>query len=144
MKGNGTAAYQLATVIDDAESGVNLVIRGDDLLPSTARQILLQRALGLPSPAWRHLPLLVGPDGRRLAKRHGDTSLAHLRRTGWTAEEVVGFLAWTAGLAGFREPLVARDLVSQYLRVGNSNPEAETARDRLVTDGQLLASWRSG
>jgi glutamyl-tRNA synthetase len=78
-KAGGTAAYQLATVIDDAASGVDLIIRGDDLLPSTARQIQLQRALGLPTPAHLHLPLVVGPDGRRLAKRHGDTRLAALR-----------------------------------------------------------------
>jgi len=113
-KANGTAAYQLATVVDDAESGVDLVIRGDDLLPSTSRQILLQRALGLPTPAYLHLPLVVGPDGRRLAKRHGDTRIATYRDAGVPAERVVGLLAWTAGLAGADEALPARALLGRY------------------------------
>jgi len=113
-KANGTAAYQLATVVDDAESGVDLVIRGDDLLPSTARQILLQRALGLPTPAYLHLPLVVGPDGRRLAKRHGDTRIAHYRDAGVPAERVVGFLAETAGLAEAGATLGPEALIDRY------------------------------
>ncbi len=78
LKNDGVAAYQLAVVIDDAESGVDRVVRGDDLLDSTPRQILLYRALGLAGriPAYWHLPLVVGTDGRRLATRHGDTRLA--------------------------------------------------------------------
>lgn len=113
-KANGTAAYQLATVVDDAATGVDLVIRGCDLLPSTARQILLQRALGLPSPRWLHLPLVVGPDGRRLAKRHGDTSLRTLRELGWTPEAVVGRLAASAGLVEPGIELRPCDLLTSY------------------------------
>jgi len=115
VKSNGTAAYQLATVLDDAESGVDLIVRGDDLLPSTARQILLQRALGLPTPAHLHHPLVVGADGRRLAKRHGDTRLATLRSAGLAAEALVGWLAWSAGLAEQGERLTANDLIGRYL-----------------------------
>jgi glutamyl-tRNA synthetase len=114
QKANGTAAYQLATVIDDAETGIDLVVRGDDLLPSTARQILLQRALGLPTPAHLHLPLVLGPDGRRLAKRHGDTRIATLRAGGLTPDALIGWLAWSAGLAQHGERLTARDLISRY------------------------------
>lgn len=113
-KSNGTAAYQLATVVDDAASGVDLVIRGADLLASTARQILLQRALGLPTPAHLHLPLVVGPDGRRLAKRHGDTSIRTLRATGWTALRIVGWLAASAGLAAAGEEVAPAGLLSRY------------------------------
>src|SRR5438477_9482864 len=73
-KGDGTSAYQLAVVVDDAEMGVTQVVRGDDLLDSTPRQILLYRALGLQDrlPTYTHVPLVIGTDGRRLAKRHGD------------------------------------------------------------------------
>ncbi len=110
----GTTAYQLATVVDDAASGVDLVIRGDDLLPSTARQILLQRALGLRTPQYLHLPLVLGEDGRRLAKRHGDTRLGTLRDEGVSAARLVGFLAWTAGLAARGEEIAARDLIPRY------------------------------
>jgi glutamyl-tRNA synthetase len=113
-KGNGTAAYQLATVVDDAESGVDVVIRGADLLPSSARQILLQRALGLPAVRYLHLPLVVGPDGLRLAKRHGDTTLRALRAAGWDAPSFVGWLAASAGLAAPGERVTARELVGRY------------------------------
>ncbi len=126
-KANGTAAYQLATVIDDAATGIDLVIRGDDLLPSTARQILLQRALGLPEPATLHLPLVVGPDGRRLAKRHGDTRVSALRHAGWTSEALVGWLAATAGLAIEGERVAAADLIRRY-------DPALLTRDQVVVD----------
>ncbi|HEX2093301.1 MAG TPA: tRNA glutamyl-Q(34) synthetase GluQRS, partial [Longimicrobiaceae bacterium] len=72
---DGVAAYQLAVVVDDAAMGITHVVRGADLLPSTARQLLLYRALELLPPEFLHVPLLLGPDGERLAKRHGAVSL---------------------------------------------------------------------
>jgi len=114
FRNNGVAAYQLATVIDDDASGVDLVVRASDLLPSTARQILLQRALGLRSPAYLHLPLVLGPDGQRLAKRHGSTAIRELREAGWSAAALVGRLASTAGLCEAREALLPRDLIGRY------------------------------
>src|SRR5262249_62385540 len=78
-KSAGTPAYQLAVVVDDADMGITEVVRGDDLVSSTPRQILLYQALGWAAPPFAHVPLVVGPDGRRLAKRHGDTRLATLR-----------------------------------------------------------------
>ena len=114
LKSNGTAAYQLATVVDDAASGIDLVVRGDDLLPSTARQIELQRVLGFPTPSYLHLPLVIGPDGRRLAKRHGDTSVRALRSQGWTPAALVGRIAATAGLCGADEAHLPADLVARY------------------------------
>jgi glutamyl-tRNA synthetase len=71
QRNDGVPAYNLAVVVDDAAQGVTLVVRGDDLLESTPRQVLLQRLLGLPTPQYAHVPLVLGPDGARLAKRHG-------------------------------------------------------------------------
>jgi glutamyl-tRNA synthetase len=96
-KSAGTPAYQLAVVVDDGKMGVTEVIRGDDLVPSTPRQLQLYAALGLEPPKLAHVPLVVGPDGRRLAKRHGDTRLATLRERGITAEALLGLLAWSCG-----------------------------------------------
>lgn len=113
-KSAGTPAYQLAVVVDDADLGVTEVIRGDDLIPSTPRQLLLYEALPLPAPRFSHVPLVVGPDGRRLAKRHGDTRLATLRQHGVTAEALLGLLAWSCGWLTRPEPIPARDLVPLY------------------------------
>jgi glutamyl-tRNA synthetase len=96
-KSAGTPAYQLAVVVDDAAQGITEVIRGDDLIPSTPRQIALYRALSLTPPQFTHVPLVVGPDGKRLAKRHGDTRLSALRAAGVRAEALVGLLAWSCG-----------------------------------------------
>jgi glutamyl-tRNA synthetase len=93
-----TPAYQLAVVVDDARQGVTEVLRGDDLLPSTARQLHLQRALGLPQPCWVHVPLVVDAEGRRLAKRADDLSLAELRQAGVDPRAIVGWAARSAGM----------------------------------------------
>lgn len=98
QKRDGGPAYQLAVVVDDAAQGITEVLRASDLLPSTPRQLLLYRALGLQAPRFVHVPLVVGPDGLRLAKRHGDTSLRHLREQGVEGPAVVGYLAFLCGL----------------------------------------------
>ncbi|MCA9287210.1 MAG: hypothetical protein KDA05_01415 [Phycisphaerales bacterium] len=98
-------AYQLAVVVDDARQGVTQVVRGDDLLDSTARQILVARALGLDhAPTHTHLPLVRGPDGRRLAKRHGDTRLHAYRSAGVSPERIIGLLAAWSGIGDRRRP----------------------------------------
>lgn len=113
-KSAGTPAYQLAVVVDDAAQGVTEVIRGDDLVPSTPRQLLLYEALGLRPPRFLHVPLVVGPDGRRLAKRHGDTRLAALRAAGVRAEALVGLLAWSCGWLDSIQPISARELLARF------------------------------
>ena len=107
-------AYQLAVVVDDAAMGVTEVLRGDDLVPSTPRQLLLSEALGLPAPAFTHVPLVVGADGRRLAKRHGDTRLQSYWRAGVTPESVLGTLAWSCGWLATPEPVTARELLPRF------------------------------
>ncbi len=92
-----SAGYQLAVVVDDHDMNVTEVVRGDDLIPSTHRQLALYAALGWKPPRFFHLPLVVGPDGRRLAKRHGDTRLSLLRERGRSPNRVLGWLAHTCG-----------------------------------------------
>ncbi|MBL8796496.1 MAG: tRNA glutamyl-Q(34) synthetase GluQRS [Planctomycetia bacterium] len=110
----GTPAYQLAVVVDDAAQGVTQVVRGDDLVTSTPRQLLLYATLGLQPPAFCHVPLVVGTDGRRLAKRHGDTRLAALRAQGVTAESLLGLLAWSCGWLPKVEPIALRELLPLF------------------------------
>jgi len=97
-------SYQLAVVHDDAAMGVTEVTRGDDLVPSTPRQILLYRALGHEPPSFAHVPLVVGPDGRRLAKRDGSLKLAALRAGGLEPARLVGWLAQSCGWSDRSEP----------------------------------------
>lgn len=111
---DGVAAYQLAVVVDDAAMGITHVLRGADLLASTARQILLYEALELPAPAFLHVPLMLGPDGERLAKRHGAVSLGELREAGVAPARVVGWLAETCGLAQPGERVDAAALLPRW------------------------------
>jgi glutamyl-tRNA synthetase len=107
-------AYNLAVVVDDGVQGVSQVVRGDDLLGSTPRQILLQSLLGLPTPQYLHVPLVLGPDEQRLAKRHGAVTLSDLRADGWTVTDVVGVLARSLGLASPGERVDAATLVARF------------------------------
>jgi glutamyl-tRNA synthetase len=110
-RNDGTPAYQLAVVVDDAAQGIGEVVRGADLADSTPRQILLSRLLGLPEPAYVHVPLVLGPDGRRLAKRHGAVTLSD-RHEG--PDEVRAWMARSLGLAGLGETPSAADLIARF------------------------------
>ncbi len=114
QRGDGVPAYNLAVVVDDAAQGVTQVVRGDDLLSSTPRQVLLQRLLGLPTPEYLHVPLVLGPDGERLAKRHGAVTLSQLAEGGVSVADVVAWLATSLGLAGPGERLGARELIGRF------------------------------
>lgn len=111
-RSDGVFAYQLAVVVDDALSGVTEVVRGDDLLSSTPRQIWLQRTLGFNTPSYKHLPLLTAADGRRLSKRDGDTLAYALEHN--TPEQIIGDLAFRAGLTRTPDPISLKDLLSIY------------------------------
>lgn len=113
-KADGTPAYQLAVVVDDHAMEITEVIRGDDLIPSTFRQLALYAAFGWSPPRFGHVPLVTGPDGRRLAKRHGDTRLATLRERGITAERLVGYLARTCGLQTDTHPTSPSRLLAEF------------------------------
>lgn len=106
---NGEPSYQLAVVVDDAAMGVTEVVRGNDLIASTFRQMDLYHALGLDVPTFAHVPLVLGADGRRLAKRHGDTRLSHYRDQGIKPARIVTWAAQSAGLLSDNETLAAAD-----------------------------------
>ncbi len=110
---DGAPAYQLAVVLDDAQQGVTEIVRGDDLLPSAARQLLLQRALGLPAADYYHVPLVLDDTGRRLAKRHDDLGLSQLRERGTDPRALVSWVAASAGIVT-GEPLSAREYLPLF------------------------------
>jgi glutamyl-tRNA synthetase len=132
----GQPSYQLAVVVDDARQGVTHVVRGADLLPSTARQMLLYDRLNLgPPPEYLHLPIVTGEDGRRLAKRHGDTRLAHYRDQGTIPERVVGLLAEWCGI-GPRWELTANEFAERFdlSRLPRDQVVFTTADDAWLSD----------
>ena len=97
-RGDGVFAYNLTVVVDDAASGIDEILRGDDLASSAPRQAYLSRLLGLPEPGWVHVPLVLNEDGQRLAKRDGAVTYQQLRGLGWTNEDV---FAWMQQSLGF-------------------------------------------
>jgi glutamyl-tRNA synthetase len=111
---DGVVAYNLAVVVDDHDQGIEEVVRGDDLLPATAAQAHLCDLLGIPRPAWAHVPLVLGPDGARLAKRHGAVTLAELREQGLTPADAVVWMARTLELAAPSEQVTAADLLTRF------------------------------
>lgn len=113
-RADGVPSYQLAVVVDDADSTITHVLRADDLLGSTPRQLLLYRSLGKAAPPrFAHVPLVLGEDGRRLAKREGPFAIAELRLAGIPAEKVVGALGLWCGL-GDGTPVRASELVPHF------------------------------
>jgi len=113
-RADGVPAYQLACVVDDAAMQVDEVVRGDDLLASTTRQLLLYEALGRRPPVFGHVPLLLGADGVRLSKRHRGVTLRELREAGRGPEELVGRLAAALGLRAAVVPVSSTDLVAGF------------------------------
>ncbi len=114
QRNDGVPAYNLAVVVDDAAQGVTAVVRGDDLLASTPRQLLLHDLLGLAHPRYAHVPLVLGPDGQRLAKRHGAVTLAQLASRGLGAGEILARLGASLGLCTPTDVVDARTLAAGF------------------------------
>ncbi|MEM1416798.1 MAG: tRNA glutamyl-Q(34) synthetase GluQRS [Myxococcota bacterium] len=112
-RADGLVAYQLAVVVDDRDQGITEVVRGDDLLSATGLQLALFAALRAAPPAFLHVPLVVGADGSRLAKRHGAPGIRALREAGRTAEEVLGGLGASLGLLPGRHPATLDELLAR-------------------------------
>ncbi|HEU4978697.1 MAG TPA: glutamate--tRNA ligase family protein, partial [Solirubrobacteraceae bacterium] len=113
-RNDGAFAYNLAVVVDDAEQGVAEVVRGADLLGSTPRQLWLGARLGLPAPRHAHVPLMLGADGARLAKRHGAVTIEERRALGEGPQDVLHGLAASAGLAAEDEVVTPARLAERF------------------------------
>ncbi|MEM1226922.1 MAG: glutamate--tRNA ligase family protein [Planctomycetota bacterium] len=140
------AAYQLAVVVDDIDHEITDVVRGDDLLASTLRQLQLFDAIGAAPPRFAHVPLVCGSDGRRLAKRHGDTRLSQYREQGVPPEKVV---RWAASVSGYPlehlspgEPLesIHQDVIDSFS--WDRLPKDPIILDRHRGPGPNTVAWR--
>lgn len=121
-------AYPLAVVVDDHDRHITEVVRGDDLLPATSKQLALYDALDWAPPSFLHVPLVLGPDGTRLAKRHGSVGVADYRDAGWSSERLLGWLAFSLGLIDDPAPSDLNALRERFelgrLRAGSAPPPA--------------------
>ncbi len=114
QRNDGAPAYNLAVVVDDADQAVTQVVRGDDLLPTTHRQVWLAQVLGVSAPNYIHVPLVHGPDDERLAKRDGATSLGDRIALGQSADEVRSWLATSLALATPGEQVSMTELLDRF------------------------------
>lgn len=114
QRADGVFAYQMATAVDDALMGIDLVVRGRDLLYSTPRQIAIIRSIGSQPPEYAHLPLLLDENGERLAKRHQSLSIAHLRESGINAWKIIGLLAFKAGMNPEKLAIKPIDIIANF------------------------------
>jgi len=114
QRNDGTPAYHLAVVVDDADTGVDLVVRADDLTDSTSRHLLLYELLGHPPPRYAHVPLVLTTNGDRLAKRHGAVTLADRANKGEDPAMVLAYLGSTLGLCQPDEAITTSSLVDRF------------------------------
>ncbi len=137
LRSDGTPVYNLAVVSDDAEMGITHVIRGDDHLSNTPKQVLLYRALGLPEPRFGHVPLILGPDGKRLSKRHGATAVGDYAKEGILPEAMLNFLALLGWSPGDDREFMTRDELVEAFSV------ERVLKKSAVFDAEKL-SWLNG
>lgn len=114
QRNDGTPAYNLAVVVDDDMQGVQEVVRGDDLLSSTPRQLFVAKALGLSAPAYAHVPLILAPNGKRLAKRDGAVTLQDRFALGESPSDVLAMLAQSVGFAEVGETVTLERLLERF------------------------------
>ncbi len=136
-RGDGSVLYNFAVAVDDAEMGITDVVRGDDHLSNTPKQLLVLRALGASEPRYAHLPLLHGPDGRKLSKRHGAASVEELRDVGYLPAAVRNYLALLGWGTTDDTTLMATDELIKRFRV------ADVGKAAAVFDEQKLR-WVNG
>jgi glutamyl-tRNA synthetase len=137
LRSDGSPTYHLASSVDDVDYGITHVIRGEDLLPSTPRHILITEGMGERPPTYVHLPLLMGPDGTKLSKRHGDTSLRAYREAGFVADAMVNYLSLLGWSPGAHDDLISRgDAVSRFSL-------DDVSKNPAVFDPQKL-EWMNG
>ncbi|MBN2289920.1 MAG: glutamate--tRNA ligase [Candidatus Glassbacteria bacterium] len=146
LRSDGTPTYQLAVVADDIYMGITHIIRGDDHISNTPKQLLLYRALEAEAPEFAHVPLILGPDKKRLSKRHGATGLVEYREQGFLSQAVFNFLAllgWSPGED--REILERRELVNLFSLGGINKRNAVFDQTKLLwMNGQYLSRMAAG
>ena len=137
LRSNGSPTYHLASTVDDVDFEITHVVRGEDLLSSTPKHILITRAMGATPPIYAHLSLLMGPDGKKLSKRHGDTALHAYRRGGFLPEAFVNYVALLGWNFGDDETVFTRDeMVSRF-------DLSDIQKNPAVFDNEKLA-WMNG
>jgi glutamyl-tRNA synthetase len=125
LRSDGHPTYHLSVVADDIDMAITHVVRGDDHISNTPKQVLLYRAFGKPLPAFAHVPLILGPDKRRLSKRHGATSVTEYSRQGYLPEAMINFLALLGWSPGNDQEMFTRDeLVAAFSLEGISSSNA--------------------
>ena len=126
LRSNGTPTYHLASTVDDVDYEISHVARGEDLLPSTPKHILLTRAMGHVEPAYAHLPLLFGTDGKKLSKRHGATAMSDYRDQGYLSDAVFNYLAILGWSPDAETTVFTRDEAVEAFDLNdvNKNPAA--------------------
>jgi glutamyl-tRNA synthetase len=150
LRSDGHPTYHLSVVVDDIDMDITHVVRGDDHISNTPKQVLLYEACGKPVPAFAHVPLIMGPDKKRLSKRHGATSVMEYERQGYIPEGMVNFLAllgWSPG--GDEELFTIRELIDRFTLEGISGGNAVFNTEKLdwfnhqhllrLTDEELIA-----
>jgi len=137
LRSNGTPTYHLASTVDDVDFGITHVIRGEDLLSSTPKHLLLTEAMGAAPATYAHLSLLMGPDGKKLSKRHGDTAVAAYRRAGYLPEALVNYLALLGWNPGEEDPILSREEMVRRFDL------ASVSRNPAIFDPDKLL-WMNG
>jgi glutamyl-tRNA synthetase len=154
LRSDGHPTYHLSVVVDDVEMAITQVVRGDDHISNTPKQMLLYGAMGAPAPAFAHVPLILGPDKKRLSKRHGATAVGEYEKDGILPEAMVNFLAllgWSPG-AGDQEVFTREELVARFTLEGISGGNAVFNTEKLawfnqqhimrLTGAEILARLR--
>jgi glutamyl-tRNA synthetase len=140
LRSDGSPTYHLASTVDDVDHGITHVIRGEDILPSTPKHILITEAMGAPRPQYAHLSLLNGPDGKKLSKRHGDTAIRAYRDAGFLPAAVRNFLAILGWSPGEDEEIVRLDtMIARFeLSAVSRNPAVFDVAKLEWMNGQYL------
>ncbi len=145
LRSDGTPIYHLASTVDDVEYGITHVIRGEDILPSTPKHLLITKAMGAPAPAYAHLSLLNGPDGKKLSKRHGDTALRAYRDAGYLPAALRNFLAILGWSPGEDQEIVSLETMIARFDLGavSRNPAVFDVAKLEWMNGQYLRAMSS-
>ena len=137
LRSNGSPTYHLASTVDDVDYEITHVVRGEDLLSSTPKHILITRAMGATPPTYAHLSLLMGPDGKKLSKRHGDTALHAYRQGGYLPEAFVNYVALLGWNFGDDETVFARDEMVERFSL------EDVQKNPAIFDNEKL-TWMNG